>query len=101
MVCRIFINREKHFFIEAKGTLGIKYAMFSNEPLTKELLLEIINELIIYAISFDLYTPPYDTVKVVSVNEIQEKINSINLRTGKRLGYGTSNSVNDDTNLYI
>lgn len=101
LVCRIFINREKHFFIEAKGTLGIKYAMFSNEPLTKELLLEIINELIIYAISFDLYTPPYDTVKVVSVNEIQEKINSINLRTGKRLGYGTSNSVNDDTNLYI
>jgi len=28
LVCRIFINRENHFFIEAKGTLGIKYSMF-------------------------------------------------------------------------
>ena len=99
LVCRIFINRENHFFIEAKGTLGIKYSMFSFEAIGKEQLMDVINELIIYAISFDLFTPPVDQIKEVSVNEIQEKINSINLRTGKRLGYGAS--ANDDTNMYI
>jgi hypothetical protein len=61
--------------------------------------LEVVNELIIFAISFDLFTPPLEAVKVVTVSEIQEKISSINLRTGKRLGY--SSSAGEDTNLYI
>lgn len=101
LVCRIFINREMRFFIEAKGPLGIKYSSFSVEPLNKEQLLEIINDLIITAITFDLFTPPIEQVREVSVNEIQEKVSSINLRTGKRLGYGTNASYDEDTNLYI
>ena len=99
LVCRIFINRENHFFIEAKGTLGIKYSMFSFEPITKQQLMEVVNELIIFAISFDLFTPPYNSIKEVTVGEIQEKISSINLRTGKRLGY--SSSAGEDTSMYI
>ena len=101
LVCRIFINREMRFFIEAKGPLGIKYSSFSVEPLNKEQLLEIINDLIITAITFDLFTPPIEQIREVSVNEIQEKVSSINLRTGKRLGYGTSASYDEDTNMYI
>lgn len=99
LICRIFINREMHFFIESKSPSGMKYATFSQEPINKEQMLEIINDLIIQAISFDLFTPPVDAVKQVSVSEIQEKVSSINLRTGKRLGYGTSSSYDD--NLYI
>lgn len=101
LVCRIFINREMKFFIEAKGPIGIKYSSFSTEPLNKEQLHEIINDLIIYAITFDLFTPPIEQVREVSVNEIQEKVSSINLRTGKRLGYGTSASYDEDNNMYI
>lgn len=102
LICRIFVNRERHFFIEAKGPVGVKYSSFSSEPLTQDQLKEIINDLIIYAITFDLFTPPYDHVKEVSVGEIQEKTNSTNLRTGKRLGYGTHTSgYEEDTNLYI
>jgi hypothetical protein len=101
LVCRIFVNREMHFFIEAKGSMGIKYSSFSNEPLNSEHLNEIINDLIIYAISFDLFTPPFEAVREVSVNEIQEKVSSINLRTGKRLGYGASGNYDEDPNMYI
>jgi hypothetical protein len=101
LVCRIFINREMKFFIEAKGPIGIKYSSFSVEPLNKEQLQEIINDLIIYAVTFDLFTPPVEQIKEVSVNEIQEKVSSINLRTGKRLGYGTSASYDEDSNMYI
>lgn len=99
LVCRIFINREMRFFIEARGPIGIKYSSFSNEAIKIEELHEIINELIISAITFDLFTPPIEQIREVSVNEIQEKVSSINLRTGKRLGYGTSSE--DDSNLYI
>lgn len=101
LVCRIFVNREMRFFIEAKGSMGIKYSSFSVEPLNKEQLHEIINDLIITAITFDLFTPPIEQIREVSVNEIQEKVSSINLRTGKRLGYGTSASYDEDTNMYI
>ncbi len=101
IVCRIFINREMKFFIEAKGPIGVKYSSFSPEPLNKEQLHEIINDLIIYAITFDLFTPPIEQVKEVSVFEIQEKVSSINLRTGKRLGYGASAAYDEDNNMYI
>lgn len=101
LVCRIFVNREMNFFIEAKGPIGVKYSSFSIEPLNKDQLHEIINDLIIYAITFDLFTPPLEQIREVSVNEIQEKVSSINLRTGKRLGYGTSASYDEDNNMYI
>ena len=101
LVCRIFVNREMRFFIEAKGSMGVKYSTFSSEPLNKENLCEIINDLIIYVITYDLFTPPYDTVRDVTVNEIQEKVSSINLRTGKRLGVGASATYEEDNNLYI
>lgn len=104
LIARIFINREKKFFIETRTQIGYKYANFSNEPINSEIISDIINELIIFSISFDLFTPPFDAVKQVSVLEIQEKASSSALRTGKRLGYssGANNSssfINDDFNL--
>lgn len=99
LVGRIFVNREMHFFIEAKGPIGIKYNSFSTEPLTKEHLKEILYDFMIWVISFDLFTPPFDAVREVSVNEMQEKTSSVSLRTGKRLGYGASDNYEDDINL--
>lgn len=96
LVARIFVNREMKFFVEAKAPLGLKHNTFSAEPVTKEVLKEIIHDLIIFIISFDLYTPPFDSVREVSVNEMQEKTNSVNLRTGKRLGYGADDSGNEE-----
>lgn len=96
LICRIFVNREQKFFVETKTQLGYKYNTFSTEPITKEQVREIVQDLILYAITFDLYTPPFEAVREVSVNEIQEKMNSINLRIGKRLGYGASASTEED-----
>jgi hypothetical protein len=107
LIARIFINRENKFFIETRTSLHAKYGNYSDEPISKDNISDIINELIIFAISFDLYIPPYDTVKQVSVLEIQEKANSAVLKTGKRLGYighGSKGdlgetSIEDETNL--
>ena len=102
LIARIFVNREKKFFIETRTQIGYKYNNFSAEPFTKELLTEIVNELIIFAVTFDLFTPPYEEVKSVTISEIQEKQNSNALRTGKRLGYSGSSSMNtpdDEINL--
>jgi len=103
LIARIFINRENHFFVETKTQIGYKYHNFSAAPISKADLLDIVNELIIYAISFDLYTPPYDSVRQVTVYEMQEKSSSSALRTGKRLGYAgskeSSSSFDDEIHL--
>lgn len=87
LIARIFVNREKRFFVETKTKFGHKYNRFSDTPITREHLSDIVNELVIYSITFDLFTPPFDAVRMVTVNEIQEKSSSSALRTGKRLGY--------------
>lgn len=103
LIARIFINREKKFFIETKTGLNYKYSNYSDSPITTENINDIVNELIIFAVSFDLFIPPYDAVKQVSVLEIQEKASSTVLKTGKRLGYighGSEDSSSfNDVNL--
>jgi hypothetical protein len=102
LIARIFVNRDRHFFVETRTQLGYKYANFSKAPASAEMLDDIVNELIIYAISFDLFTPPYDSVRQVTVAEMQEKSSSSALRTGKRLGYTGSKESDgsfDDTHL--
>ena len=96
LIGRLFINRERKFFMEAKPPIGYKFNTFSTEPLTIDALREILYDLIIYAVSFDLFTPPFEVVKEITVNEIVERVNSDNLRTGKRLGYRFSAEKEDE-----
>lgn len=99
LIARIFVNRENKFFIETRTPLNSRYGNYSDEPITSDNISDIINELIIFAISFDLFIPPYDVVKQVSVLEIVEKANSAVLKTGKRLGYIGHGSGSGETNI--
>jgi hypothetical protein len=103
LIARIFVNRERRFFVETRTQIGYRYAQFSQEPIDADDLRDLVNEMIIYAISFDLFTPPYDSVRQVTVAEMQEKSSSSALRTGKRLGYTgskeSSSSFDDEANL--
>jgi hypothetical protein len=103
LIARIFINRENHFFVETKTQIGYKYHNFSSAPISKADLMDIVNELIIYSITFDLYTPPFESVRQVTVYEMQEKSSSSALRTGKRLGYAgsaeSSSTFDDEIHL--
>jgi len=87
LVARLFINKEMHFMVEGKRQVGFFYNSFSNEPINKEDIKKILSSAINYCIDFDLLTPPYDTVKELSVMEIQDNNNCMNIKTGKRLGF--------------
>jgi hypothetical protein len=103
LIARIFVNREKKFFLETKTQIGYKYNAMSEGVIGKDQMVDMINELIIYVISFDLLTPPFDSVRQVTVYEMQEKSSSAALRTGKSLGYvglkGNQSSFDDEINL--
>ncbi|MHB8261007.1 MAG: hypothetical protein ACYDCN_05280 [Bacteroidia bacterium] len=98
LIARLFINRENRFFLEAKLPMGHKYSNFSDEAISSQILKEIVYDLIAYAISFDLYTPPSETVKEISLNEIIERVQSDKLKTGKRLGFKsqTEGNISDE-----
>lgn len=87
LVGRIFINKDFHYFIEGKREIGFLYNSFGDSVFTKEAAFEIIESAITYTINFDLLTPPYDNVKEVTLHEFQSALNTMQIKTGKRLGF--------------
>ena len=87
MIGRVFVNNEKHYFIEGKRELGMLYNNFCNALITNESVQSIVESAIEYTTNFDLLTPPYDEVKLVSVGEMRNDFDKKSMATGKRLGF--------------
>jgi len=87
LIGRIFINKENHYFIEGKRELGFIYNNFEKNEIDINSIETIIKTAIEYTVNFDLLTPHYDLVKYVSVNDMKSTLDSISIKTGKRLGY--------------
>ena len=87
MIGRVFINKEKHYFIEGKRELGMLYTNFGTSLIDSDSVQHIVESAIEYTTNFDLLTPPYDEVKVVSVGEMRSNFDKKSLVTAKRLGF--------------
>ncbi len=86
LIGRIFVNKDKHYFVEGKRQMGFLYNDFANAVVDKKELRKIVESVFMYALGFDLFIPAYDTMKEVTVYEMQE-ISKNAPQTGKRLGY--------------
>ncbi len=87
LIGRIFVNRENHYFVEGKRQMGFLYNNFGQAIISKDALRKILETSILYSLEFDLLVPPYDVMKIVSVAQMNSKIESSKLQTGKRLGF--------------
>lgn len=87
LIGRIFLNKEGHYFVEGKRQLGYLYNDFTNSVIDDKAIRAIVESSLLYCLNFDLLTPPFDNVKEVSVSEIQEALNNMQIQTGKRLGF--------------
>jgi hypothetical protein len=87
LIGRIFVNQEKHYFIEGKKQLGFLYNDFSKNLLDKDAARAIVEASILYCLEFDLYTPPFEAVRELRVSEILETSLNMKVQTGKRLGF--------------
>ncbi|MCQ2295476.1 MAG: hypothetical protein MJZ67_07465 [Bacteroidales bacterium] len=87
MIGRVFVNYEKHYFIEGKRELGMLYNNFGSSLITSESVQSVVESAIEYTTNFDLLTPPYDEVKLVSVGEMRYDLDKKSMPTGKRLGF--------------
>lgn len=87
LIGRIFVNREGKFFVEGKRQERWKVDEFGKESVSRGAILEILERAMLYALSFDLLVPAYDTVKVASAEQFLSRQENTKLQTGKRLGY--------------
>ncbi|MDX9883383.1 MAG: hypothetical protein RBS73_15080 [Prolixibacteraceae bacterium] len=87
LIARVFINWENHFFVQGKRQTDEVVKDFVKDTMNKEILRKIIETSIQYAIDFDLLVPPYDTVKIASVEQMMVAISHSKIQTGKRLGF--------------
>lgn len=87
LIGRIFVNREMQYLVEGKRQVSFRHNNFGNGVINTESLTEIIESAIGYTLEFDLLVPPFDTIKIASVEQMNTKIENSRGQTGKRLGY--------------
>ena len=87
LIGRIFINRERKFFVEGKRQTLVRPMGFGKSDIDREALISILETAINYAINFDLLVPPYEDCKRVTVDQFNTKMDNSKFVTGKRIGY--------------
>lgn len=87
LIARIFINRERHFFVDGEKPMSFLFEDIDTLEITEGHIKNLIETTVLYALDFDLYVPPFKEVNLLTV---QEKIQMTGLaawRTAKRLGF--------------
>ena len=87
LVGRLFVNKDKHFFVEGKGKLSFLFNDFAHQTLSDEVLRKIAETAIIYGMEYELETPPYNAVRQVTVSQVQQLDSQLSIQTVKKLGY--------------
>lgn len=87
LVGRIFINHEKHFFVEGKRQLGFLFNRFETDLLSMERTKDVVQMAILQSLDFEIFTPPFNAVEQISLGMLEQKNLSESISIGKRLGF--------------
>ena len=87
LIGRIFVNRERAYFVEGKHQTSMRAMQFGQREIDREALVRILEDAVYYAVNFDLLLPPYEDLKRVTVDQFNTKLDNSKFVTGKRLGY--------------
>lgn len=87
LIARVFINKDKHFFVEGKRQLGFLYNDFENAVINDVYIKAIIESSILFSLDFDLLVPPFEVIKEISVDDMRYLASNAGFKTAKRLGY--------------
>ena len=87
LIGRIFINRERRYFVEGKHQSSMRAMEFGRAEIDRDALVAILESAIAFSLDFDLLMPPYEDNKRVTVDQFNTKMDNSKFVTGKRLGY--------------
>jgi hypothetical protein len=60
---------------------------FAVDTISPGIMRQILETAIQYSIEFDLLVPPYEQIKMATVDQMREKMSHSKMVTGKRLGF--------------
>ena len=87
LLARIFVNCEGNFYVDGQRQLDFLFKDFNKQKIDNESIIKVIEQTMLYALDFDLYIPPMDTMKEITVQEKDYFNNPRGFVTGKRLGF--------------
>lgn len=87
LIARMYVNHEKHFFVEGKHRMDFLYTEFDKQILTRDKMKEILIQALFCSLSSDLTTPELGVVMKTTVGAIQSIIGSSYFSTGKKIGF--------------
>jgi len=87
LMARLLVNKESHFYVEGRERLSFLLNDFQNAVLNPSELEKVIDEVLKQCLEFDLYSPPYNQVEIITVEEVNQVSNELKMQTGKRLGF--------------
>ena len=87
LIGRIFINKDNNFFVEGDKELGFLFNDFASQQINDDMLNQIINVCMVYTLNFDLFTPNFNDVRLISVHQIATMSMNQKIKTSKRLGF--------------
>lgn len=88
LLSRFFINCEAHFLVEGERQLNFMFENVSNTPVSPTDLSIFIQILISQALESDLISPPFPTIRTISLNQKIEKTQA--LGGGQKVGFQMS-----------
>jgi hypothetical protein len=96
LIARLFINKDKHFFVEGKRPLSFLYHNIDCCEISEETVRRIITEAMTFCLNFDLLAPPIDLVSYITVEQKNLMSYSSGVPTAKRLGFQISSELGED-----
>ena len=90
LIARIFINKDGHFFVQGQRQFSFLYNDLSAFEINQDVIRLIIQTAVLNTIDFDLFVPPFDQVKEVTLMQQVMEAGNAALKTGKRLGFNYS-----------
>ncbi len=84
---RIFINKDKHFFMEGAKQFAFKYNNVAQDVFDEEKMREIIEQSMVLALDFDLTVPDFNEQSEITVGQLQQIGSLQSLSTRKKLGF--------------
>ncbi|MDX5325451.1 MAG: hypothetical protein LPK80_04245 [Bacteroidota bacterium] len=87
---RIFINKDRHYFVEGRRQLGFLFNDLPHQTVENMALRKIIESAILQALDFDLTAPDFRDMSVVTVQQIRSISSDLRIATSKKLGFRMS-----------
>jgi hypothetical protein len=87
LIARIFVNYENHFMVEGRKQLGMLFNDISNDILTEQRLNDVLEQVILFCLQYDLFAQPFDQVPAMSYREISSGSFGSAVASSKQLGF--------------